>query len=1063
MKDLAVVTWRYLKSKYLFLRNCVPITEHTFKGATTKSMKLYTYKFKYDNRKVNKFEECVETERYLSMHLGHWTSTDVLEEADVAFIPLWNASLRYTHPALHRTEWKRTVEPLLKLESGIPHFTIWAYVLWDEDFSYIPKQVAIWAFESEVSMPGTMKCADNGCSDRMVVIPYSLSKQTHVACTSVTQTQLDLHQFEHKTWHTNRPTKLVYFSSAFKSPDANFTPRKLRDEVASKLNAVRYNPKNTDPNAIFPTAQCIMVARGDTPTRKCFYQAIAHGCFPVVTHDALLVYTDLFRGNFAREIESVAIVLPIGGLLNPPDIEWFDAQLDHKLEHLETHLKTMMQLATTVLSYYNNSVVQHALWATTHMSRKMPLRSTTYTYPISDSFNTAVLPVTISDRETVTRESSSQYLTEPILHDAFENYDRRVAVLEKASIAFIPLYTFLVSWKPKPKFYNVDHCVQQIKEVQKAIPSWKTSTIPHVLVFGDVLWDDRRVFWPHVDLPTNTVIVALEKASKCPYRTISVPFPCGPVPDIPDATRTHTLCYIGRQRTISDTLNSTPGCKLAHLNIPGWQTTNQDDKLIWSTYHTSKFSWQPHGDRQTRRGFYHSILAGCIPVVTHENVNGYTDVLEGRLHLEKACVVLPFAPQNAQQIVQHLANVNTAPIMNHMKKVTPYLADANKMFSVLIKVLVNEPWELDVQQCGYECTPTYSLTGPIGLSTPSALFETFNKTYEYHGHSCLMGNLKSHLTNIDAAQNVDIVNFNFRQNFNGLTAVTWDNMKAGRPLCLAKSNHYYLEDHKKPYNDRYGIYNNLAFGYAFLCDKRDSMHTLKEAALFANPFSGTNLGHDISYTLFMIYWYKERKLTCPILLLSRVRAHPRILEILRIFLDPELFRFMPDEAVWHIGKIHMFDSVKDSAFFNIARFPDMLNKIKSVALETYGDCVFPPNIFLGKTHEQVQVLASETAIKCPELLARLRQDPSWIIVNPEDREMTLMKLIAMLQKAQKIVTTTGSISYAHELFFSKDAKWFFLQTHQAPYHFREKYIILRVNKTVAMSKSETEMVLNLIT
>jgi hypothetical protein len=380
-------------------------------------MKVYTYQFRYDDRKVGSFEECVETEAYISRELGAWTSTDVLEEADIAFIPLWNASLRYTHPSLHKNEWDRTVKPLLKLDSGIPHFTIWAYVLWNEDLSYIPEQVTIWAYESEMSVTKSTKCVDGGCGDRMVIIPYSLSSQTHVACRSVTDTNVDLSQFDHTTWPQTRTTKLTFFASTFESPNTNTSPRVLRNVLASTLRAAIYNPQSTDPNTIFPKSQCVLVARGDTPTRKCFYQALAHGCFPVVTQDAFVVYVDLFRGNFAREISDVSIVLPDHGLENPPDSSWLDVQLAKKMEHLQHHLDTMKRLTTTVLSYHNDSVVKHAMWATTHMVRKAPIPTAVYTYSISKDLNLNVLPVTISDRETVTLNSSSQYLTEPIIHD----------------------------------------------------------------------------------------------------------------------------------------------------------------------------------------------------------------------------------------------------------------------------------------------------------------------------------------------------------------------------------------------------------------------------------------------------------------------------------------------------------------------------------------------------------------------------------------------------------------------------------------------------------------------
>ena len=1028
-------------------------------------MKLFIYKIAYDDRKVKAFEECVRTEELIAQHLATWPTTDTLEDADIAFVPMWNASLLHTHPALHKTAWNSTVKPLLRLDLDIPHFTVWAYALFHEDLSYISKHIAIWAFESQMSVPNSLQCVNGGCEDRMVVIPYNLETTTHHVAKATTKTNVNSTHFTAKHWN-RRQRQLVFFSSPETETTDAPRPRTLRRQLAQALGAQMYVPSKTDPNQIFPTAKCVLVARGDTPTRKCFYQAISHGCFPVVTQDAFMVYADLFRGSFAREIEQISIVLPNRSLTNPPTPMWLETQIQQKMSTLQFCLDTMHKLAVSVISYDNGSVVKHALWATAHMTRKYVMTNTTFAYNLDRCYNTKVLPVTISTRETVTANSSSQYMTEPILHDQFSNNERAVAVLENATLAFIPLYTFLISWKPRAKYYNVDHCVKQIKAVQSQIPTWETSNIPHVLAFGDVLWDDRRVFWPHVQLPSNTVIVALEKASKCPYRTIAVPFPCGPVPPIPESPRPTFVCYIGRKRGITEQFNRTPGCAATHLDIPGWKSSNQDDALIWQTYHNSTFSWQPHGDRQTRRGFYQSVLAGCIPIVTEENVGGYADVLEGALHLDKACIVLPFVPTNPQEIVAHVQTINVAPILHHMSRVAPYLGNAAKMFEGLVPTILRSPWQVEVEEVlaqQYTHPEPETFLGPIGLKSLSEVFAEFKATYAYQGSNCLMGELKSYLVQDEMATNVNVVNFNFDKNFNGLVAVARDQRKDGRPMCLAKSNHYLLGDHGKPYNKRYHIYDNISFGYVYMCDGREPVHTMTEAALFANPFSGSNLGHDISLTLFMVHWYKQRKLSCPILLLSRVQNLPRILEVLRVFFDPNVFRFMPDEAVWHVETLHMFDSTKDSAFYNISKFPSMLDQIKAAALTKYGHLHFPPNVFLGKTHEQVQVLASETAIRCPELLNTLRKDASWFIVNPEVRELTLLKLVTMLQKASKIVTTTGSISYAHEMFFSNSARLFYLQTHRKPYHYVERYQIVAVNKKMTMTKAETLKIVTILT
>ena len=49
-------------------------------------------------------------------------------------------------------------------------------------------------------------------------------------------------------------------------------------------------------------------------------------------------------------------------------------------------------------------------------------------------------------------------------------------------------------------------------------------------------------------------------------------------------------------------------------------------------------SFQPRGDRATRRGFYQSIIAKCIPVITRDCVSAYSAAIG--CDVSKFCVVI---------------------------------------------------------------------------------------------------------------------------------------------------------------------------------------------------------------------------------------------------------------------------------------------------------------------------------------------------------------------------------------------------------------------------------------
>tara|TARA_B110000444_G_scaffold72407_1_gene68016 strand:- start:216 stop:1232 length:1017 start_codon:yes stop_codon:yes gene_type:complete len=79
-------------------------------------------------------------------------------------------------------------------------------------------------------------------------------------------------------------------------------------------------------------------------------------------------------------------------------------------------------------------------------------------------------------------------------------------------------------------------------------------------------------------------------------------------------------------------------------------THKQEGELGWKKgqfgikakdiYYDSLFSWQPEGDTPTRRGFYESILCGCIPVINKTSFNIYKKLLIGEENIKKIAIVL---------------------------------------------------------------------------------------------------------------------------------------------------------------------------------------------------------------------------------------------------------------------------------------------------------------------------------------------------------------------------------------------------------------------------------------
>ena len=260
--------------------------------------------------------------------------------------------------------------PLLQLDSGVPHFTVWAYVLYDIDLTYIDPSITVWAFETEVTMPDQTVRVNNGCFNRMIALPYHLECIGHETAQAVSDSIYDERVFHESTWRALKQRQLSFVGNL----DGRSYLRRKRAEHATYYGAIISEPHESDPNEVYRISQFALVARGDTPTRKAFYQAINHGCFPVITEDSLAEYTGLYRGQYADMIKSVTLtvpmfVLPRDRLLRPEYIEMelnknaLNSKMHDTLANLPRLLETMQTLALA-FQYDTGAVVNEALRAT---------------------------------------------------------------------------------------------------------------------------------------------------------------------------------------------------------------------------------------------------------------------------------------------------------------------------------------------------------------------------------------------------------------------------------------------------------------------------------------------------------------------------------------------------------------------------------------------------------------------------------------------------------------------------------------------------------------------------
>ena len=90
-------------------------------------------------------------------------------------------------------------------------------------------------------------------------------------------------------------------------------------------------------------------------------------------------------------------------------------------------------------------------------------------------------------------------------------------------------------------------------------------------------------------------------------------------------------------------------------------------------YYDSLFSWQPEGDTPTRRGFYESILCGCIPVINKTTFNMYKKLVIGEENVKKIAIILDDCNfYDGNYVFNYLLSLND-------DKITEYRNNINKI------------------------------------------------------------------------------------------------------------------------------------------------------------------------------------------------------------------------------------------------------------------------------------------------------------------------------------------------------------------------------------------------
>jgi hypothetical protein len=265
---------------------------------------------------------------------------------------------------------------------------------------------------------------------------------------------------------------------------------------------------------------------------------------------------------------------------------------------------------------------------------------------INTKYNTDLLPVHINDNEVIDERNSlrSQYSMEIVIHNLLKKYPNLSNYIE-SDIIYIPIYLFLSAWKQK-YFYDVNEIIKNLNELKDLIEKCLLDNKKVLMVYSDVMWEDKRCFLNHFKFNENVFFVCYEDVEN-DNKQIPIPY-CTHIESKNHTIPFHSdkkflISYVGRSRNETSFF---PNIEIINTEIKDNRWISINDLVLYNKiddlYKDSYFSLQPHGDKKSRKGFYHSLLMGCIPVVFENNYNIYEKIFRDYIDIKDICIILDF-------------------------------------------------------------------------------------------------------------------------------------------------------------------------------------------------------------------------------------------------------------------------------------------------------------------------------------------------------------------------------------------------------------------------------------
>ncbi|KMT05297.1 hypothetical protein BVRB_7g174350 [Beta vulgaris subsp. vulgaris] len=242
--------------------------------------------------------------------------------------------------------------------------------------------------------------------------------------------------------------------------------------------------------------------------------------------------------------------------------------------------------------------------------------------------------------------NTHQFLLEPIFHKRIVKHPCRVENVEDAKVFYVPFYGSLDMLKTHfSQVKGKEDSQMQVHKLSKDIVAWlkeqetwrRNFGLDHVFVLGKNSWDLHRsesLHWgtPLLELDElQSPIKLIIERQPWHMNDVGVPYPTYFHPRSDEeiiawqektrqVQRKHLVSFAGAPRKdpmsirsiLIEQCTSAPGvCKFLNCG----EKLCVESSPVVQLFMESEFCLQPDGDSPTRKSFFDSLVAGCIPVV----------------------------------------------------------------------------------------------------------------------------------------------------------------------------------------------------------------------------------------------------------------------------------------------------------------------------------------------------------------------------------------------------------------------------------------------------------------